>query len=965
MAYNPNFNPSFNNNGGGGGGQRYNGGGQGYGNGGGRQGGGGGYNQQQWNDNGGGGPRKRGRDDESQDGNYRRRNNERGDYSSPRRDIRGMGGNSGGGGGYGAQVPQSTLLQKFKDALWQIGNTDEYDPVLEIPILATTVELQFHRDSSLVFEAFRVAVSEIPHKLPVYAALIAFLSLAPSVATPSLASRLDTKPAPVVPGLPSKPAEAGGADGEEAKPAAAATEDVEMKADNEDEAVNIGRLIVEDLTKALQLNLDERKWRSARYLITLFTSLTALPSPEAPLVSSASLVVLLTSFTAVLNEPALRAARGDECVRVVVESLLRLGPSKAGETGGLRDAVQSYLAGRRIDREVFGGETAADLEDKLDILVSTLSTDSPINVDVLPNLFAKLQKPALADAAAAVAQLEPIVLPVVLLPSADLDDVKISSVSPKAQSSGLRGDEGVGYEGVRLYLKLFDDDSVPAVTDASGAVLRSLIFDIIDLYEINRKECATILLALPKFFSPSTFRTPTSSEDGHNWSLENLVVESLLTSLFALPRPRLPSSYYHSLLTELCRLSPQTIAPSLGKCVRKLYAGLGTDDKTGPLVDAEGLRRFAEWFSVHLSNFGFMWGWGDWVLDMDVDTKHPKRVFVERTIELETRLSYFDRVRGTVPDAMLETGVMPDDAPGPEYAYENENHTHAAAAASLLRLMRTKGSIAEVEEELASFQTAIMQEHSLSEAEASVIKRDMTIQTVLSVGSRSFSHFLNVLERYLPLLRTLSPSPSTRLELLTTVSNFWIRNAQFRLIVLDKLLQYRLVDSADLIAYCFAPRGGKTWSDLDLWATLKSTVTTIEGRASASKKRAEGLQMAKDERRERELVGGADAIETDDLDEANAELAGAISQAATVELELTVTIVEVVRQFDTLLATVDKDGWESWWVEGWFREFCRSMAESRLLSRAPVVEGIAKLALKADSTTVAILDSAKAWNEFA
>lgn len=74
--------------------------------------------------------------------------------------------------------------------------------------------------------------------------------------------------------------------------------------------------------------------------------------------------------------------------------------------------------------------------------------------------------------------------------------------------------------------------------------------------------------------------------------------------------------------------------------------------------------------------------------------------------------------------------------------------------------------------------------------------------------------------------------------------------------MLDKLLQYRLVDSADLIAYAFAHREGKTWSDLDLWATLKSTVSTIEGRCAAAKKRAEGLQMAKDERRERELVGG-------------------------------------------------------------------------------------------------------------
>lgn len=88
-------------------------------------------------------------------------------------------------------------------------------------------------------------------------------------------------------------------------------------------------------------------------------------------------------------------------------------------------------------------------------------------------------------------------------------------------------------------------------------------------------------------------------------------LQSILTSLFSLPAPRLPAAYYHSLLMELCRLSPSTVAPALGKCVRKLYAGLGSD-AASPTLDPEGVRRFAEWFSVHLSNFGFMWGWADW-----------------------------------------------------------------------------------------------------------------------------------------------------------------------------------------------------------------------------------------------------------------------------------------------------------------------------------------------------------------
>lgn len=56
---------------------------------------------------------------------------------------------------------------------------------------------------------------------------------------------------------------------------------------------------------------------------------------------------------------------------------------------------------------------------------------------------------------------------------------------------------------------------------------------------------------------------------------------------------------------------------------------------------------------------------------MDVSAKHPKRVFVKRTIELEIRLSYYDRVKGTIPEIMLDTGVVPEETPGAEYAYES------------------------------------------------------------------------------------------------------------------------------------------------------------------------------------------------------------------------------------------------------------------------------------------------------
>ena len=53
--------------------------------------------------------------------------------------------------------------------------------------------------------------------------------------------------------------------------------------------------------------------------------------------------------------------------------------------------------------------------------------------------------------------------------------------------------------------------------------------------------------------------------------------------------------------------------------------------------------------------------------------QHPKRVFVQRALELEIRLSYYDRILKTLPQPFQEpsTGTMPDQAPGPTYEYED------------------------------------------------------------------------------------------------------------------------------------------------------------------------------------------------------------------------------------------------------------------------------------------------------
>ncbi|CEQ40467.1 SPOSA6832_02087, partial [Sporobolomyces salmonicolor] len=953
------------------------------------------------------------------------------------------------------------MQNRFKDSIWKLGNNpvrraplspsageakqpdhlaeQNYDPAIDLLALAENVQEWYFRDKSTVFLTFRAAVSELPHKLPHYAALLAHLSLKSVEPPVTLASRIAgpasyngpvSRPAfPLAPGLPPRPVDAA----ESSLPAKPATEEDATMAEekNEDETkereedkkteekqpekINVGKEIVEDLMKAFQAFLDERKWRSVRYCVILFAQLTLLP-PSSPLIASTSLTTLLTSFVSVLDEPGLRAARGDECVRIIVEALLRLeGATEGSGVETLREGVHNYLGARRIERELFADEeTKGQWADPLENLVSSLSSSTsdghfPVT-SVLPDPYSTLNisAPSEADelALASASSEEPLYLPMILVPpELDEGDLALTGAIEKAipppPTSAL-------FLFPALALRLLTAvplQTVPSAYDPAGAVIRSLINDIINLYEVNRKEAATVLLELPKWFKKGTFKPskPAGRRDddeeveeeeseGPGWILENMIVESIFNSILALPSPALPIAYYHSLLTELCRLSPSTVAPSLGKCLRKLYASLGNDD-TGvpgaPVLDAAGIKRFAEWFSVHLSNFGFMWGWADWAPDMDVSDKHPKRVFVKRTVELEVRLSYYDRVKGTIPEVMLETAIMPDDAPGPEYTYESSGtsslahqHTHSAAAASFLRLIRAKAPITEAEEELASFQKSLETEHSMTPEEADKVKRDMAIQTVLHVGSRSFSHFLNALERYLTLLRNLTPTAEKRQDLLNTVAVFWRRNAQFHLIVLDKLLQYRLAEPSDVIAWVFAPQAEgarrKTWSDLDLWGVVAITLRTLDSRVEAGRGRVEGLKREEETREAEKTEGEAAAtgeaaqeessenkVEGDGdvaiKDASNPEITSAISYLSELEAEQNDVLVEIVRQFAKLLPEdVDKDDWETWWTEGWFREFCRVGLTPKVLARSELVEAIEKVEMAPKSAVKAILDATKA-----
>jgi hypothetical protein len=60
--------------------------------------------------------------------------------------------------------------------------------------------------------------------------------------------------------------------------------------------------------------------------------------------------------------------------------------------------------------------------------------------------------------------------------------------------------------------------------------------------------------------------------------------------------------------------------------------------------------------------------------DLELSSSHPKRAFIRRLVDLEVRLAYHDRIKETLPEAMLTEGsdVISPDPPEPSWPYEKD-----------------------------------------------------------------------------------------------------------------------------------------------------------------------------------------------------------------------------------------------------------------------------------------------------
>ncbi|KAL9613731.1 MAG: hypothetical protein Q9167_001745 [Letrouitia subvulpina] len=362
-----------------------------------------------------------------------------------------------------------------------------------------------------------------------------------------------------------------------------------------------------------------------------------------------------------------------------------------------------------------------------------------------------------------------------------------------------------------IYFSVYADqdiETVPSNSNVASSLVRDSLVDTINILDYNRNVTAKFLVDLDCYFAPNTFvkratpfdRLREVEEGKSTWKPEDVAVDAVFSQMLQLPSPEHKLVYYHSVLTESCKIAPAAIAPSLGRAIRYLYRNVEA-------LDLELGYRYMDWFSHHLSNFGFTWKWTEWVNDVELSIAHPKKAFMLGALEKEIRLSFAPRIRGTLPEPYQALISEAKEKDTPDFKYKSDQTPYSPQALQILSLLRAKAPDSEIQPHISSIES---EAQSLGVEDPLIPSTDAYITSICFIGSKSLSHVLSCIDRCKDrLLKIGQQSEAARRQIITSVVEYWGEKPGVGVNVVDKLLNYTILTPLSVITWALVDNIGK------------------------------------------------------------------------------------------------------------------------------------------------------------
>lgn len=352
-------------------------------------------------------------------------------------------------------------------------------------------------------------------------------------------------------------------------------------------------------------------------------------------------------------------------------------------------------------------------------------------------------------------------------------------------------------------LNIFPASKTENIQPIDRFVVEEYLLDVMFFFNGCRKECAFYMVGLPVPFR-----------------YEYLMAETIFSQLLLLPEAPFKPIYYTLVIIDLCKALPGAFPAVTAGAVRALFERIGD-------LDLECRHRLILWFSHHLSNFQFVWPWEEWAHVIDLPKWAPQRVFVQEVLEREVRLSYWDKIKQSVENAPALERLLPDRSGsnfkfgGGEGHDKTVGHAISVELSSMVKGRKTARDI------------GTWLEENIMPAHGYAVALEVIIQTLLDIGSKSFTHLTTVLERYGQVITKLCPDLEKQTWLIDEVSSFWKSNTQMTAIVIDRMMGYRLVSNISIVSWVFSPANIDVFHLCDRpWEVLRNAISKTVNRIS-------------------------------------------------------------------------------------------------------------------------------------
>lgn len=165
----------------------------------------------------------------------------------------------------------------------------------------------------------------------------------------------------------------------------------------------------------------------------------------------------------------------------------------------------------------------------------------------------------------------------------------------------------------------------------------------------------------------------------------------------------------------------------------------------------------------------------------------------------------------------LEELLPPKGGPNFKYGADDADKIELALSAELKSMVKGRQTAREV---------ISWMEGSIIAVQGWEIALRVVVQTLLDIGSKSFTHLITVLERYWQVIAKICPDQDKEIMLINEVSLYWKNSAQLTALTIDRMMGYRLLSNLAIVKWVFTPTNIEQFHTSDrLWEVHQTSAS--------------------------------------------------------------------------------------------------------------------------------------------